>query len=84
MSKCGAQLACSARRFAGAGEDLAIVRALLHPRWRTPPIRAVPLLLWWAIEAKADIPIARLFWRRFGTRPLWELPIVKQHCASIA
>ncbi len=71
-----AQLACSARRLP-AQEDLAIVRALLtHDEDAGDP--RLPLLLWWAIEAKADSDRDAVL-GLFRDSPLWDRPVVKQH-----
>ncbi len=67
------QLACSARRLPAA-DALPIVRALLA---RSEDARDIhmPLLLWWAIEAKAGTdPDAVL--AMFEDRSVWSLPIV--------
>jgi len=70
------QLACSARRLP-AERGLPVVRALLsHSEDVSDP--HVPLLLWWAIEAKAgESPEAVL--KLFKEEQLWSLPMVKQH-----
>jgi len=71
-----AQLACSAKRLP-AREDMAIVRALLnHDEDAADP--RVPLLIWWAIEAKADTD-RQVILAMLRDSPLWERPIVKQH-----
>ncbi|MDA1272459.1 MAG: ThuA domain-containing protein [Verrucomicrobia bacterium] len=69
------QLACSARRLP-ASECLSIVRNLLT--WNEDnEDKRIPLLLWWAIESKADIdrkPILALL----KDRTVWDLTIVKK------
>ena len=68
------QLACSARRLP-ARDALPIVRALLARSEDAGDIH-VPLLLWWAIEAKvATDPEAVL--ALFRDRAIWDLPIVR-------
>jgi putative heme-binding domain-containing protein len=70
------QLACSARRLPPA-QAMQIVGHLLH-RDEDNDDPFVPLLLWWAIEAKAktgrDDVIGLL-----GDKTLWTAPIVEQH-----
>jgi putative heme-binding domain-containing protein len=71
-----AQLACSARRLP-AKYDLAIVRQLLAHDEDAGDDR-LPLLLWWAIESKAESDrdeVAALF----SDTTLWSRPIVRQH-----
>jgi putative membrane-bound dehydrogenase-like protein len=71
-----AQLACTAKRFA-VKDDLAIVRALLsHDEDAADP--RLPLLLWWAIEVKADGDRDAVL-ALFRESPLWDRAIVKQH-----
>ncbi len=68
------QLACSARRLP-ARDALPVVRALLA---RSEDARDIhlPLLLWWALEAKvAAQPEAVL--ALFEDRAVWDLPLVK-------
>ncbi len=68
------QLACSAKRLP-ARDALPIVRALLA---RSEDARDIhlPLLLWWALEAKvATDPDAVL--ALFNDRAAWDLPIVR-------
>ena len=70
------QLACSARRLP-ARDDLAIVRKLLE-RSEDAADSRIPLLLWWAIEAKvAEDPSAVV--AMFNDASVWRLPIVEQH-----
>ena len=69
------QLACSARRLP-APDALPIVRALLARSEDAGDIH-MPLLLWWAIEAKAGTdPDAVL--AMFEDRSVWSLPIVSR------
>ena len=73
------QLACSARRLP-AKHGFPIVRELLaHSEDVADP--HLPLLLWWAIEAKcAKDPSAVL--QLFADKDVWSLPIVKTHIAE--
>jgi putative membrane-bound dehydrogenase-like protein len=70
------QLACSARRLP-ADQCLSIVKNLLT-RDEDAGDAFLPLLSWWAIEAKStsdrDAVVAL-----FRNRDLWDQPIVKQH-----
>lgn len=70
-----AQFACTAKRLPAA-QDLPIVHALLDHDADTADPRQ-PLLLWWAIEAKAqsDRDAVLAF---FKDSPLWDRAIVKQ------
>ena len=69
-----AQLACSARRLA-AGPDLAIVRALLaHDEDAAD--RRQPLLLWWAVEAKAETDFPEIL-TLLHDPSLWTRPLVR-------
>ena len=71
-----AQLACTAKRLP-AKDDLALVRALLtHDEDAADP--RLPLLLWWAIEAKAKSEREDVL-ALFRESPLWDRAIVKQH-----
>ena len=71
-----AQLACTAKRLPAA-DDLAIVRTLLdHEADATDPRQ--PLLLWWAIEAKADTDRDAVL-ALFRESPFWDRAIVKEH-----
>lgn len=84
------QLACSARRLPVA-DDLAIVRKLLaHAEDADEP--RLPLLLWWAIEAKVNSdpnsplssprgegPGVRGVIDLFRDPEIWKLPIVERH-----
>ena len=70
------QLACSARRLP-ASQSLPIVRALLsHDQDAEDP--RLPLLLWWAIEAKCDSDRQAVL-ALFDNRDLWDRPIVERH-----
>jgi len=70
-----AQMACTAKRLP-AKDDLPIVRALLdHDGDAADP--RVPLLLWWAIEARADTDRDAVL-ALFHESPLWDRPIVKE------
>ncbi|MEZ0256836.1 MAG: dehydrogenase, partial [Chthoniobacter sp.] len=71
-----AQFACTAKRLPVA-QDLPIVRALLGHDADTSDPRQ-PLLLWWAIEAKAqnDRDAVLAF---FKDSPLWDRALVKQY-----
>ena len=70
-----AQFACTAKRLP-AKEDLPIIRALLdHDEDAADPRQ--PLLLWWAIEAKADTDREAVL-GLFRESPLWDRPLVKQ------
>ncbi len=69
-----AQLACSAKRLP-ARDALPIVRALLARSEDAGDIH-LPLLIWWALEAKATTdPEAVL--ALFQDRAVWELPIAR-------
>jgi putative heme-binding domain-containing protein len=70
------QLACSARRLP-ARDDLAIVRNLLT-RDEDVNDAHIPLLLWWAIEAKAESDTETVL-ALFQDTPLWDLPLVRRH-----
>jgi putative heme-binding domain-containing protein len=70
------QLACSARRLP-AKEGLAIVRnLLLHDEDASD--NRLPLLLWWAIESKAESDREQVL-ALFEDSPLWDRALVKQH-----
>ena len=70
------QLACSARRLP-AEQCLPIVRGLLthHSDAGDPRL---PLLLWWAIEAKCDSDREAVL-SLFADRQVWCFPIVERH-----
>ena len=68
------QLACSARRLPGP-ECLAIVRNLIGHDEDSGDIH-LPLLLWWAVEAKADSDREAVL-GLFRDRDFWNRPIVQ-------
>jgi putative heme-binding domain-containing protein len=68
-------LACSARRL-GAKDDLAIVRNLLGHDEDASDNR-IPLLLWWAIESKAESDRDQVL-ALFEDTTLWSHQIVKK------
>ncbi len=69
------QIASSARRLSAA-QDLAIVRALVgHREDASDP--HIPLLLWWAVEAKVE-KNADAILSAFADRALWEQPLIKE------
>ncbi|MBW3539950.1 MAG: HEAT repeat domain-containing protein, partial [Planctomycetes bacterium] len=70
------QLASSARRLPASG-SLPIVRRLLARDEDAGDIH-VPLLLWWAIEAKAGEDPAAVV-AMFEDSDIWKLPLVEQH-----
>jgi putative heme-binding domain-containing protein len=70
------QLACSARRLP-ASACLPIVKGLLHHAEDQRDIH-IPLLLWWALEAKADSE-RHLLLGLFHDRDLWRQPLVERH-----
>jgi len=70
------QLACTARRLP-ARECLAMVRNLLQHDEDADDDRQ-PLLLWWAIESKAERDREAVV-AMFDDSPFWNLPLVKQH-----
>jgi putative heme-binding domain-containing protein len=70
------QLACSAKRLP-AGDCLAIVRNLLGRDEDVNDIH-VPLLLWWAIEAKCASDRDQVL-SLFTDPGLWRLPLVQTH-----
>jgi hypothetical protein len=70
------QLACSARRLP-ASQGLLIVRGLLA-RDEDANDPHMPLLLWWAIEARCDSDRS-LVLAMFAETPLWELAVVREH-----
>lgn len=73
------QLASSARRLP-AVQGLPIVENLLTRSEDLDDVH-IPLLLWWAIEAKAELD-ADLVVDLFSDPAVWELPIVKDHILS--
>src|SRR5262249_30631380 len=70
------QLACSARRLPGDAA-LLIVRRLLDRSEDVDDIH-IPLLLWWALEAKAESDRDRVL-TCFGDLLIWDLPMVQKH-----
>ncbi|HEY2342683.1 MAG TPA: c-type cytochrome [Chthoniobacteraceae bacterium] len=74
-----AQLACSARRLP-AEQDFAIVRNLFSHDEDAADKR-LPLLLWWAIESKAESDTDRVL-ALFRDSSLWERPIVRNEILS--
>jgi putative heme-binding domain-containing protein len=73
------QLACSARRLPAA-QTIPIVESLLH-RGEDVGDPLNPLLIWWAIEAKADEGRDQII-AMFDDAGFWDLPLVKQHIAE--
>jgi putative heme-binding domain-containing protein len=71
-----AQLACTAKRLP-AHAAWPLVRALLAHHEDTADPR-LPLLLWWAIEAKAGADREGVV-NLFQDRAAWDLPLVKEH-----
>jgi putative heme-binding domain-containing protein len=71
-----AQLACTAKRLP-AHAAWPLVRALLAHHEDTADPR-LPLLLWWAIEAKAGADREGVV-TLFQDRAAWDLPLVKEH-----
>jgi putative membrane-bound dehydrogenase-like protein len=70
------QLASTARRLP-AGDGLAIIRGLLR-RSEDASDRYIPLLLWWAIEAKAGSDREEVL-SLFDSREVWGSPLVQAH-----
>ena len=68
------QLACSAKRLP-ARDALPIIRALLARSEDQHDIH-IPLLLWWALEAKVATD-PELVLAIFSESEIWNLPIVK-------
>src|SRR5262249_31008852 len=73
------QLACSARRLP-ARDALPIVRELLAHNEDIADVH-LPLLLWWALEAKAESDREALL-ALFEDAALWRLPLVEKHVLS--
>ncbi|MBI2481459.1 MAG: dehydrogenase, partial [Planctomycetia bacterium] len=73
------QLACSARRLP-ASRTIPLVRSLLD---RNEDVKDTfnPLLIWWAIEAKADQGREQIV-EMFRDQTVWAQPLVKQHIAE--
>lgn len=73
------QLACSAKRLPTV-DALPIVRNLLtHSEDLDDPF--MPLLIWWAIESKAEKDSAEIV-KLFSDQEIWKLPIVKTHISN--
>jgi putative heme-binding domain-containing protein len=70
------QLACTARRLP-ASACLPIIRQLLTRSEDVNDIH-IPLLLWWAVEAKAESDRAHVV-KMFSEPTLWRLPMVEKH-----
>jgi putative heme-binding domain-containing protein len=70
------QLACAARRLPGEA-GLPIIRQLLSRDEDVGDIH-LPLLLWWAIEAKAESDRGHVL-RIFEGPAVWQLPLVENH-----
>ncbi len=70
-----AQLACSARRLPAA-DDFAILRGLLSHDEDAEDER-LPLLIWWAIEARAEGNPDQVL-ALFRDSSIWERPIVRR------
>lgn len=73
------QLACSARRLPAA-QSLAIVKSLTSRSEDVGDIH-IPLLLWWAVEAKADKDRDSVL-ALFADKAFWDQPLVAQHLAE--
>ena len=73
------QLACSAKRLP-ALDALPIIRALLAHSEDERDIH-IPLLLWWALEAKVATD-PELVLAAFSEREIWNLPIAKRRSSS--
>ena len=71
-----AQMACSARRLPAA-KDLAIVKAALA-RSEDVDEKRIPLLLWWAIEAKCGTERESVL-ELFHDPAVWRWPLVQEH-----
>jgi putative membrane-bound dehydrogenase-like protein len=70
------QLACTARRLP-ANQAFPIVRGLLSRDEDLDDVH-LPLLLWWAIEAKAESDREAVT-SLFSDAPLWQRPLVTKH-----
>lgn len=70
------QLACTCKRLPGK-DGLPVVSELLH-RNEDLDDPHIPLLLWWAIEAKACSDRERVL-EMFDSPGFWRLPLVKKH-----
>lgn len=73
------QLACSARRLS-ANQSLPIVKNLASRSEDVGDIH-IPLLLWWAIEAKADKDRDAVL-ALFADKAFWDQPMVAQHLSE--
>jgi putative heme-binding domain-containing protein len=73
------QLACSARRLPAA-QSLPIIKNLAQRSQDVDDIH-IPLLLWWAIESKADADRDAVL-ALFGDKAFWDQPIVSKHLAE--
>jgi putative membrane-bound dehydrogenase-like protein len=73
------QLACSARRLPAA-QSLPIVKNLAQRSEDVDDIH-IPLLLWWAIEAKADKDRDAVL-ALFSDKAFWDQPIVSKHLSE--
>jgi putative membrane-bound dehydrogenase-like protein len=73
------QLACSARRLPAAA-SLAIVKNLAQRSEDALDIH-IPLLLWWAIEAKADADRDAVL-ALFSDKAFWPAPLVEKHLSE--
>jgi putative heme-binding domain-containing protein len=73
------QLACSARRLP-TDQSLAIVKNLAGRSEDVGDIH-IPLLLWWAIEAKADASREEVL-KLFADKAFWDQPMVAQHLSE--
>ena len=75
------QFASTAKRLP-PHEGLAIVAAILRRGTDAADVH-IPLLLWWAIEAKAELPAGRqMILQYFDDASFWHLPIVEQVVAE--
>ncbi len=70
------QLACTARRLP-AEFALPIIRQLMERKEDIEDIH-IPLLIWWAIEAKAESDRESVV-RLFADPKIWQLPMVETH-----
>ncbi len=70
------QLACSARRLPTVQSLLIVGNLLRRDEDNDDPF--MPLLLWWAIEAKAESGRAEVV-RLLADQELWTAPLVQQH-----
>ncbi|MBC7853075.1 MAG: c-type cytochrome, partial [Pirellulaceae bacterium] len=73
------QLACSARRLP-TEQSLVIVKNLASRSEDVGDIH-IPLLLWWAIEAKADASREEVL-KLFADKAFWDQPMVAQHLSE--